>query len=311
MRDFKRGIVGVLLFAAGILLISLYHTGSISGFAVLDNESAAEILKSPIAAFIVYVSGIILMLAGSGVVSGKLKVAGLESKLFYKDNEGNVLINDFKNELQQEGIPSGTPAEDALRRMHKYVENDPKLKEMFREIILKPYIDAARRQRYSLAGDHIKGHPEEAFADRFLKEWDPSYKPLVHKDVVPIELDKVDSDHMIVRHYTNPSRAQKILHTSKFGGATAPRDMDQGKVFIELGSSRILSPQEFLKRYAIPPTKKDLGKAYIEFAVPKKDVGSQINPRNGEKEYFLNATHTEHGKKVYEINSEIKVVKRK
>lgn len=120
--------------------------------------------------------------------------------------------------------------------------------------------------------------------------------------------DLAAKGYVKVRHYTSSSRAERIAQTKKFGGDAAPRPMDQGKVFVELASDKVLSPQEFIKRYAI--TNRDLGRAYVEFWVKPEDLSNQTCARNGLKEYIVSAKDVEDGKPVYRLEGDVEVYKR-
>jgi hypothetical protein len=123
-----------------------------------------------------------------------------------------------------------------------------------------------------------------------------------------IPLTAADSLYTRVRHYTTPSRAERIAKERILGGPNAPRKLDQGKVFLEPADWKVLSQQEFVDRYAI--TDRDLGKAYVEFLVQRDKILKQTNPRNGLQECYILADQTINAERAYRIPSEVKVFKR-
>jgi len=108
-----------------------------------------------------------------------------------------------------------------------------------------------------------------------------------------------------VRHYTTPSRARRIASSRRFGGEQAPRQLGQAKVYVEPARSRVLSPADFRRRYAI--TGKQTGRAYVEFEVPEDELESEKNPRTGKTEYFLRCKGVEEGVCVYPIESDVDI----
>jgi len=131
------------------------------------------------------------------------------------------------------------------------------------------------------------------------------YDPVqVVEEKVP--LDSADQAYVRVRHYIGPAKAEDIAQRGQFGGEG--HTLDQGKVFLEPASWKILSPQEFQDRYAI--THGNHGTAFIEFLVPRSELESQINDRNGKEEYFVRANSVENDQATYKIASEVKIFRR-
>jgi hypothetical protein len=81
-----------------------------------------------------------------------------------------------------------------------------------------------------------------------------------------------------LRHYTRLSSKDHIL----VEGRIVSRD--QNKVFVERADRKPLSPREAEVKYLIKPGK---GNAYVEFDARAEEVHHQLNPRTGEKEFFL------------------------
>lgn len=81
-----------------------------------------------------------------------------------------------------------------------------------------------------------------------------------------------------VRHYTRVSSMKKILEKAVI------RARDQNKVFVELASSRKLSPADAEQKYDL-----DWGKAnaYVEFDVEPELLMSRYNTRLKHDEYFI------------------------
>jgi hypothetical protein len=126
----------------------------------------------------------------------------------------------------------------------------------------------------------------------------------IKNNSVPLEDEK---GYTKVRHYTTSSRAEKIASSLQFGGNETPKQLDQGKIFVELASSQPLSQQDFVKRYALSPNAKK-GSAYVEFMVPDKDLSSQKCRRTGKPENFLRL-NGQGSNPTYHIKSKIKVVR--
>ena len=104
---------------------------------------------------------------------------------------------------------------------------------------------------------------------------------------------------VLVRHYTTNSRAKRIAEEKRLGDEQYR--LDQGKVFVEKASGKKpLSAADFRKKYAITNGKK--GSGYVEFNVPRGELGSKINPRTGRTEYFISGS--------YEIDGDVDVATR-
>ncbi|MFH1500547.1 MAG: DUF308 domain-containing protein [archaeon] len=297
-------ILSLVFLGLGIILVLNAFTG-LTGFAIVG-ELAVEASVMIGVAFIV--GGIVgLVLSGKVEDTRRRFERGELEKIFFEDEKGNILVNDFKGELNKEGVPYRARASEALEILRKYKGN-PDEAEVLQEV-LEPYIAAARHQRDSHVGEEIKPNSEVGMADQFLKDWDPNYRPLNGGRVPPIPLDYVGKEYVLVRHYTTRSRADRIEKEGKLGGEGSPKNLDQGRIFLEPASSPVLSQQEFVEKYAL--SNSHLGEAYVEFLVPADMLEDQINPRHGKKEHYIKATESEKGVPVYRIRSETKKVRKR
>ena len=304
----QRIIGGIFLFIGVTILLNSFS--GITGFVVFEGT---DVKFGFYAAVWFFVSGILLFTSTLSAPSYTRHRESRLERLFVKDRKNVVRINDFKGNLINEGLEHLEPAHKALKdignlyRNYKEDFGKPEAVKLFRTI-LEPYIEAARLQIEDHAGQKVVKGTELYFVNKFLRIWDHKYNPLVHERVIPV-LDKMEGKgYLRVRHYTTSSRADKINKVKVMGWEGSPRPLDQGKVFVELASNKILSQQEFIERHVI--NNPHLGESYVEFLVPENDIKAQTNPKNGLKEYYLDANSI-HGKNPsYKIYSNVKVTKR-
>lgn len=113
--------------------------------------------------------------------------------------------------------------------------------------------------------------------------------------------------YMRLRHYTTPTRAENIQKVGYFGGPTCPvAKLDAGRVFVELATDKVLTKEEFAKKYGI--SNFNTGNAYIEFLALADDLETKENNRTHKEEYVLVPQWDKiNNQCIYYIESEVEV----